>query len=257
MRRIVVAGVLCFFAGVLHSDCGLSKNSVLARLTARTRYHLQDLKLKGSDILWRTGIENLFVERDWWKPKISQFYRRDKGRYFITSETDYYTRSYRRGKERHYMHDADLEEARKVLGELSLVGYGKFSMTQESLSLDAYRSYHRHNVFVAKAGVSVSLAVIDGFKGDTYMGGFASEKVVGMLRASLQREPLQESLLGIPQKLDWAINRQVRGNKDRASLDDYHPDRPIPENAGVFVVGAEITEKVPCRFPISAMGGCW
>lgn len=251
----------------LSSERGLSQKPILTRLSMKIKYKLYDLRRRGSDWFWRTGVEDFFYSTTGGRPGFYYipFYKRSKGRYFISSAELYYARTYRRGKkEKDPMYKLDLNEARKVFGEPSLVGYGKFSMIQENMGFGHWRTIspmpHHHPVLAAKAGAGVSLAIIDGLRGNSSLGtdparehtppswayiytnslgAYAAGKVVGMLKADLQEKSLYKALLGIPNKLDGAIDKHIRSKSDHASRDEY---RPVPANAGVFNVGAEITE---------------
>ena len=113
-------------------------------------------------------------------------------------------------------------------------GHGNAKFENEGL-------YGLHQLLVGRKGSRILLAVVDGLWGDSYLGGFAAEKVVAELQYALARQSLRDSLLGLPEQLEIVVDRQVRGHKESDYPGDYGSTMPIAEDAGAFVIAAEIS----------------
>ncbi|MDE3270344.1 MAG: hypothetical protein OYH77_08715 [Pseudomonadota bacterium] len=249
-KHILLASVLLVAIVSELSELAATPPTSLA-LKARIKYRLDDLRRRTSDWVWRLGIEDFFYRTCGGRPEYDEVFQRKAGNYYISSSQAYYVRSYRRGRaEKDPMYDLDLAESRQVLAEPSLVGFGVFSMLQESDYFGTYESDQSHHVFAAKIHEdTVTLGIVDGLRTGhdakhKHLSEFSSEWITGMFKAELGRKSksLYAATLGIPSKLDWQVNRHVRGRRDHASLGEYHPERPLPNYAGAFVVGAEISK---------------
>ena len=121
-----------------------------------------------------------------------------------------------------------------------LAGRARLSASREYGKFDSKGIYDLHQLLVGRKGERVILAVVDGLWGDTYLGGFAAERITSELKSALPLRSLRAALSSLPEQLEIAVDKQVRGDKLSKHTDDYSAAMPIAEDAGAFIAAAEI-----------------
>ena len=154
-----------------------------------------------------------------------------RGNYFLSSVPNY----------RHLSLSKFWEQKPTQIEGLPLLGWrDSLSAARENGQFDSEGIYDLHQLLVGRKGERVLLAVVDGLWGDTYLGGFAAERITSELKTSLARRSLLASLFALPEQLEIAVDKQVRGDKNSQHPDDYGATMPIAEDAGAFIAAAEI-----------------
>ena len=117
----------------------------------------------------------------------------------------------------------------------------QLSAGREDGQFESTGLYDLHQLFVGRKDDRIMLGVVDGLWGDTFLGGFVAEKVTSRLLKALTTKSLSDAILSLPEQLEIAVDRQVRGPKDSEWSGDYDPALPIAEDAGAFALVAEIS----------------
>lgn len=118
----------------------------------------------------------------------------------------------------------------------------RLSAGRENGQLESTGLYDLHQLLIGRKGKRIILGIVDGLWGDTYLGGFAAEKITSSLQDALTRQAPSDAMQGLSEQLEIAVDRQVRGIKESQYPGDYSATMPIAEDAGAFAIVAEISE---------------
>ncbi len=121
-------------------------------------------------------------------------------------------------------------------------GRDRLSAGHENAQFESEGAYGLHQLLIGRKGRKILLAVVDGLWGNSYLGGFVAERAATRLLDTFTRRSLREALLGLPEQLEVAVDRQVRGYKESPYPGDYDAAMPIAEDAGAFITAAEISQ---------------